>query len=76
MANNDFNYVNDDVYEAPAIAEEILIDEAATKDIAREELNQQIEEFLAKGGAISQVPTDVMADPPKKPTSNYGSQPI
>jgi len=46
----------------------------------RDELSNQIEAFLSSGGRISEVPPEVppnvMADPPRKPTSNYGSRPI
>lgn len=49
---------------------------AAAKQNERDEINQQIEEFLASGGVIEEVPPNVMADPPQKPASNYGSQPI
>jgi hypothetical protein len=49
---------------------------AARKQAERDELSRQIDEFLASGGTINQVAPNVLADPPKKPTSNYGSQPI
>ena len=42
----------------------------------RTELTDQIEAFLAKGGAINHIDPNVMADPPRKPQSNYGSRPI
>ena len=42
----------------------------------RDMLNTQIEEFLANGGQIEEVPSNVTADPPKKPESNYGNRPI
>ena len=42
----------------------------------RDELSSQIEAFLTGGGAINQIEPNVVADPPKKPTSNYGSRPI
>ncbi|GAB1255645.1 hypothetical protein [Aurantivibrio plasticivorans] len=42
----------------------------------RTELSSQIEAFLSEGGAISEVAVGVTNDPPKKPTSNYGSRPI
>lgn len=49
---------------------------AALKSAQREQLNAQIESFLDSGGRISQIAANVLADPPQKPTSNYGSQPI
>ncbi len=42
----------------------------------REMLTTQVEEFLAKGGKIQKIPSNVTADPPKKPESNYGNRPI
>ena len=42
----------------------------------RDRLNQEVEAFLAVGGKINHVDTDVMADPPRKPENKYGSHPI
>ncbi len=42
----------------------------------REMMDTQIEEYLAKGGTIEEVPSNVISDPPKKPESNYGNRPI
>ena len=39
-------------------------------------LQTDIEAFLARGGEIKTIDTNVLADPPKKPESNYGGQPI
>jgi hypothetical protein len=35
-----------------------------------------MEEFLARGGQVQEVEPNVVADPPKKPDSKYGSRPI
>lgn len=43
---------------------------------ARNQLNSEIEEFLASGGAISEIDPNVTADPPRKPQPKYGSRPI
>lgn len=43
---------------------------------ARNQLSSDIEEFLARGGAISEIDPDVTADPPRKPQPKYGSRPI
>ena len=42
----------------------------------RDQLNADIEAFLAHGGAIDHVDPHVMADPPRRPVSEYGSRPI
>ena len=47
-----------------------------SKQIESKEISEQVEAFLAAGGQINYVEPNVLADPPKKPTSNYGSQPI
>lgn len=46
------------------------------KERERSELQRQVDEFLSKGGEIKKIDANVSADPPKKPTSNYGSRPI
>ncbi|MFD1217523.1 MULTISPECIES: hypothetical protein [Microbulbifer] len=43
---------------------------------ARSQLSAEVEAFLARGGAISEVEPDVTADPPRKPQPKYGSRPI
>ncbi len=48
----------------------------AARDPLRAQLKDEIEAFLAEGGKITQVEANLRADPPRKPTSNYGSQPI
>ena len=42
----------------------------------RKSLDSQIEEFLKNGGKIEQVPSSISADPPKKPSGDYGNRPI
>ena len=46
------------------------------KQKEREELARAMEEFLARGGRVQEVEPNVVADPPKKPDSKYGSRPI
>ncbi|WP_420589153.1 hypothetical protein [Bacterioplanoides sp.] len=52
----------------------------STSSAARDEMRQSMEDdvaaFLARGGQITQVDDNVMADPPRKPQTNYGSRPI
>jgi hypothetical protein len=48
----------------------------ASRQKIRDELDAQIAEFLARGGQINEVDPNVTADPPKKPTSDYGGRPI
>lgn len=46
----------------------------ADKEAERLRLQADIEAFLACGGKIVEVPTNVISDPPKKPVSSYGGQ--
>lgn len=46
------------------------------REVLRQELQSDIEAFLARGGSISEIPPNVVANPPRKPQSNYGGQPI
>ncbi len=48
----------------------------ASRQKIRDELEDQIAAFLAGGGKIAEVPPNVTADPPKKPTPDYGGRPI
>ncbi|GAA6166991.1 hypothetical protein [Sessilibacter corallicola] len=48
----------------------------SVKEQERLMLQNQVEEFLAKGGKIDQIDANITADPPQKPSSNYGSRPI
>lgn len=48
----------------------------SAKETERKRIQAEIEAFLQQGGQITQVDTNVMTDPPKRPESNYGGQPI
>ena len=56
-----------DVDELPSV-------EAKQKE--RDALARAMEEFLPRGGRVQEVEANVVADPPKKPDSKYGSRPI
>lgn len=45
----------------------------SAKEDVRKRLEEDIEAFLADGGAITSVAPNVLADPPSKPTNKYGS---
>lgn len=47
-----------------------------SRERSRTQVNEQVAEFLARGGRIDEIQPHVTADPPKKPSSNYGSRPI
>ena len=54
--------------------EELPSVEAKQKE--RDALAQAMEEFLSRGGRVQEIEPNVVADPPKKPDSKYGSRPI
>lgn len=57
-------------------AEEGVLRSIASRQKLRSQMDNEIEAFLQKGGLINEIEPNVMADPPRKPTSNYGSRPI
>lgn len=48
----------------------------ASRQRLRDQLSSDVEAYLARGGKIDQVDTNVSADPPKRPENNYGQRPI
>jgi len=46
------------------------------RESVRQKLSSDIENFLKNGGCVQRVDNNVRADPPKKPSMNYGSAPI
>ena len=61
---------------AKAAAEEEELPSVEAKQGERDALAKAMEEFLARGGKVQEVDPNVVADPPKKPDSKYGSRPI
>jgi hypothetical protein len=61
---------------ADAVALTLTGEALSSKEAERTKMQSEIEAFLASGGTISRVANNVVADPPKKPESNYGGQPI
>ncbi len=48
----------------------------ASRQRLRKQMDDEVEQFLAKGGKINSIDPNVTADPPKRPVSNYGQRPI
>lgn len=46
------------------------------KQSDRDKIESDIEAFLNTGGSIQHISPHVTADPPKKPTNNYGGRAI
>ena len=57
-------------------SEEGVLRSLASRKKLRDKVDNEVENFLNSGGAIREIEPNVMADPPRKPTSNYGSRPI
>ena len=76
--SDDYDNVDDSVSEEAdsPVAAEAEVGSSEERAAVRVQLEADIEAFLAKGGKITSVAANVMADPPKKPQSNYGGQPI
>lgn len=78
-ASSDFDSDSDDDDSSASVSplDDHMVDYSVkSREMARQTLNEQIAAFLAKGGQINHIENNVTADPPRKPTSNYGSRPI
>ncbi len=60
---------------APAV-EAVVEESVAAREALRMQIQNDVEAFLARGGVINEIPPNVVSDPPRKPQSNYGGQPI
>jgi len=61
---------------AKAAVEEEELPSVEAKQKERDALARAMEEFLSRGGKVQEIEPNVVADPPKKPDSKYGSRPI
>lgn len=66
---------NSESAQASTPDDEVTGSEAA-RNALRESMAADVAAFLARGGSIQQVDDNVMADPPRKPQTSYGSRPI
>ncbi|HBS43161.1 MAG TPA: hypothetical protein DEA26_10800 [Oceanospirillales bacterium] len=81
--DDDFNENDDMVLEndsdddvvSKASADDEFSSEAARRRM-REAMAAEVEAFLSRGGSIQHIEPNVMADPPRKPQTSYGSRPI
>jgi hypothetical protein len=63
--------------EAKRIADdEDFVNTVNAKERIRTQLDSDIEAYLSKGGAITEIDVNVTADPPSKPVSKYGGRSI
>ncbi|MCP8466900.1 hypothetical protein NK553_23375 [Pseudomonas sp. ZM23] len=61
---------------AKAAVEEEELPSIEAKQKERDALAKAMEDFLSRGGKVQEIEPNVVADPPKKPDSKYGSRPI
>ncbi|GBL58745.1 transcriptional regulator SutA [Pseudomonas citronellolis] len=61
---------------AKAAVEEEELPSVEAKQKERDALAKAMEDFLSRGGKVQEIEPNVVADPPKKPDSKYGSRPI
>jgi len=61
---------------AKASVEEEELPSVEAKQKERDALAKAMEDFLTRGGKVQEIEPNVVADPPKKPDSKYGSRPI
>ncbi|MAD45424.1 MAG: hypothetical protein CMH98_10490 [Oceanospirillaceae bacterium] len=69
--NNDDNSKDEDM-----VAADISHTSLEARNKLRESMAAEVEAFLSRGGNIQKIDDNVMADPPRKPQTNYGSRPI
>lgn len=62
--------------EKDAVEDLVVSTSSAARDEMRKSMEDDVAAFLARGGQITQVDDNVMADPPRKPQTSYGSRPI
>lgn len=75
--NDDILELDDDSYEVSESPTEDYASEPVTaRERLREQLANEVAEFLARGGKITQLESCVLADQPRKPPCDYGGQPL
>lgn len=61
--------------EGPITSAELARTPQANED-ARQQMANEVDAFLARGGAVKEIERGERADLPKKPENKYGSRPI
>ena len=73
LGSDEVSYAVSSKVTAAEVIEDFSI---ASRQKVRDELEAQMAAFLARGGKIDEVKPNVTADPPKKPSPDYGGRPI
>lgn len=75
--NEEMLEMEDDGFEAVESANDDFVQEPLTaRARLREQLADEVAAYLANGGRINYIESNVLADPPRKPPCNYGGQPL
>lgn len=73
--NEEMLEMDDDGFEAVESANDDFVQEPLTaRARLREQLANEVAAYLANGGRINYIESNVLADPPRKPPCNYGGQ--
>jgi len=67
---------NSDDHDASSADDYVTSTSSAARDELRQSMEDDVAAFLARGGQIQEIDDNVMADPPRKPQTSYGSRPI
>lgn len=68
---------DDDTFEAAESANDEEFTEPVTaRERLREQLANEVAAYLASGGRINYIESNILADPPRKPPCDYGGQPL
>lgn len=67
---------NSDDHDASSTDDYVTSTSSAARDELRQSMEDDVAAFLARGGQIQEIDDNVMADPPRKPQTSYGSRPI
>lgn len=73
--NEEVLELDDEGYEPEESANDDYVSEAVTaRERLREQLANEVAAYLANGGQINYIESNILADPPRKPPCNYGGQ--
>lgn len=74
--DNDFDSSDDSQDVVDVVGDAVEDASVVARESIRKQLQSDVEAFLASGGQIKEIAPNVVTDPPRKPQSNYGGQPI
>ena len=72
----DFSDLTDDNETTETASASLQAESLAMKKMIRDQLQNDIEAYLQRGGVVKNIADNVRADPPRKPDLSYGGGPI